>query len=157
KEPREGARPEQPEKAIFSKNRPSREAAARRLAEGDAGRDFLRRQLGHDDARVRALALTALLDAGDQMFDLAAVANKDTRTEVRALAARALAARGADVSALSDPKQPAAVRREAIAGLTDGGRVLGLLTDPDPFLRAAAVERLAREPTLLGGVDPASL
>jgi HEAT repeat protein len=73
---------------------------------------------------------------------------------------RALVERGADVRRFLKADQPAAVRLEAIAGLTDPAdlpRLLQLLTDTDPFLRNAAVQRMARSPKLLAAVSPPSL
>jgi putative membrane-bound dehydrogenase-like protein len=156
REPRKPARPADPREALFSAQRPLREAAARRLAADDAGRDFLRRQLGFNDSRVRAASLTALLDAGDRKLDLPAVADHDLEEGIRALAVRALAARGADVRRHVGARERAAVRREAVAGLTAPGdvpRLLELLTDADPFLRSAVVHQLAGHPELLAKVD----
>src|SRR5262249_52937616 len=52
-----------------------------------------------------------------------------------------------------DGKYPPAVRREAIAALGDRGRLLRLVVDPDPFLRQAALQRLAHAPGMLDGLD----
>ncbi len=156
KEPHKPDRPTNPRQALFSLHRPLRESAARQLAAEEAGRDFLRQQLASDNLRVRATSLSALSDAGDGKTDLAAVAKKDPETAVRAMAVRALAARGADVHGFLDAKQPPAVRLEAVAGLRekeDAPRLLALLADIDSFLRNAAVQQLARSPDVLTAID----
>ena len=153
-------RPADPRKGLFSAHRPLRESAAGKLAADDAGRDFLRKHLASDDVRVRAAALTALIDAGDRKTDLPAIAEKDAETGLRALAVRTLAARGEDVDRFLDRKQPAEVRAEAVAGLKDKDdlpRLLELVADADPYLRHAAVYRLARSPELLDAVERRSL
>jgi putative membrane-bound dehydrogenase-like protein len=154
-------RPKDPRRALASAHRPLRESAARQLAdEGAAGRAFLREQLTAEDPRVRAAALTALVDADDRQTDLAAVAEKDPLTPLRALAVRALASRGGDARRFFDPKYPPAVRMEAVASLkekSDRPRLLDLLTDADPFLRHAAVRQLAQAPGLLADLDWPSL
>jgi putative membrane-bound dehydrogenase-like protein len=152
RQPAKPDRPDDPHRALASAHRPLREAAARRLAADEAGRDFLRRQLASPDVRVRAAALTALIDADDRKVDLAALAAGDAVVPLRALAVRALAARGGDARRFADDHEPAGVRLEAIASLkapSDLPRLLRLLTDADPFLRHAAVWRLAHSPDLL--------
>jgi putative membrane-bound dehydrogenase-like protein len=156
KDPVKPDRPTDPRKALFSLHRPLRESAARKLAADDDGRDFLRKQLASDDVRVRAASLAALIDAADAKTDLAAVADKDAATPIRAMAVRALAARGADVRRFLDAKAPAALRLEAVAGLRtkeDAPRLLDLLGDADPFLRSAAVHQLAAAPDALAAID----
>jgi putative heme-binding domain-containing protein len=144
-------RPQDPRRALASRHRPLREAAARRLATG-AGRDFLREQLQSPDVRVRAAGLTALVDAGDTKLDLKSFAEAEAVVPLRALAVRALAGRGADARRFLKADQPAAVRMEAVRSLRDRAdlpRLCGLLTDPDHFLQSAAVQQLARCPELL--------
>ena len=152
REPRKSTRPSDTREALSSAHRPLRETAARRLAADESGRDFLRRELGANDVRVRAASLTALLDVGDRKLDLPATADHDPEEGVRALAVRALAARGADVRRFVGDRERGAVRLEAIAGLTAPGdvpRLLELLTDLDPFLVNGAVHQLATHPELL--------
>jgi putative heme-binding domain-containing protein len=72
---------------------------------------------------------------------------------MRALAVQALVARGGDTRRFLNEMHPAAVRREAIAALTDRSRLLQLLVDPDPFLRQAAIQRLSHLLSLLDGLD----
>ena len=45
------------------------------------------------------------------------------------------------------------VRLEAVASLRDRTGLLRLLTDADPYLQHAAVQRLAHVPDLLAGLD----
>jgi putative heme-binding domain-containing protein len=150
------SRAEDSRQALESLDRPVREAAARRLAADKAGRDFLRQQLAHADARVRAASLTALVDAQDAKTDLAGIADKDSLTGIRAMAVRALAARGRDAVKFRDPKYPPELRRKAITSLndkTDIPLLLQLLSDPDPFVRTAAVHQLAHWVILLNAID----
>jgi putative membrane-bound dehydrogenase-like protein len=153
-------RPADPRQALGSAHRPLRDAAARQLLADGRDRDFLRRQFGSRDVRTRAAALTALVDAGDRKLDLKGLAERDPVTEVRAMAVRALAARGEDAARFLDARQPPAVRLEAVGSLRskgDGPRLLELLTESDPFLRNAAVRRLARVPDLLPAVKVQAL
>ena len=153
-------RPSDPRCALASAHGPIRAKAARRLAADDAGRDFLRQQLTSKDVRVRAAALTALIGAEDRKVDLAAFAEKERVTPLRALAVRALAQRGANKSHFIDLKYPPAVRLEAIAALKDKAdlpHLLKLLTDSDPFLRSAAVRQLSLQPERLAVIEPRSL
>lgn len=152
-------RPTDPSRGLFSLHRPLRDAAARRLAATDDGRDLLRTQLRSPDARIRAASLTALIDAGDRRLDLNDIAEKDPLTPLRALAVRALAERGDDADHFLDAKYPASVRLEAIASLKVAAnlpRLLRLLSDADPFLRSAAVRQLSRQPELLATIDVSS-
>ncbi len=149
-------RPQEPRRAVASAHRPLREQAAKQLAATKDGRAFLREQLTKQEVRVRAAALTALIDSDDRQLDLRAVAEKEELPGLRSLAVRALVARGDDVSRFLEAKQPAEVRREAIGTLRDKAatpQLLKLSSDPDPFLRTTAVEQLARHPALLADVD----
>jgi putative membrane-bound dehydrogenase-like protein len=151
-EPGKRERTSDPRRALESSHRPLRETAARNLARTDAGRDVLRAQLASPSERVRAACLTALIDAGDRSTDLRAIVRDDPVTALRMMAVRALAARGQDAREFLDARQPAPVRLEAMASLdqpADLPGLLPLLTDPDPFLRSAAVHQLARSPSLL--------
>jgi putative membrane-bound dehydrogenase-like protein len=151
-------RPEDPRRGLHSAHRPLREAAARRLASEKI--DFLRDQVADPDVRVRAASLTALLDAGDMKLDLEALAAKESVAALRALAVRALVARGGDARRFLEPGQPPAVRLEAIAALKekrDLAPLLRLLADSDPFLRSTAIQQLARSPSLLATVEMRSM
>jgi putative membrane-bound dehydrogenase-like protein len=153
-------RPADPRRALLVAHQPLRDAAARRLAADAEGRAFLRGQLACDNERVRAAALTALIDAGDRELDLHAFVAKESLLLLRAMAVRALAERGDDASRFLDAKYPAAMRREAIASLKGASslpHLLGMLTDADPFLRSAAVHQLGQQPDLLSTVEAASL
>jgi putative membrane-bound dehydrogenase-like protein len=148
-------RPRDPRRALASAHRPLRDVVARELARTEEGRTFLREQLAARDERVRAAALTALIDSGDGKTDLAAIAAKDPQVAIRAMAVRALAARGDDTARFLDAQEPG-LRLEAVAGLRGKNalpHLLKLLTDTDPFLRSAAIRQLGRSPELLAAVD----
>ncbi len=149
-------RPNDPRSALWSAHWPLREASARRLAADAAGRDHLRERLSDKDVRVRAASLTALIDAGDRQLDLAAFADKETQTPLRALSIRALAQHSDKASRFLDAKYPPAVRLEAVTALKGEAalpRLLNLLTDSDPFLRSAAVRQLSLQPERLATID----
>lgn len=153
-------RPSDPRRALSSAHWPVRETAARRLAAEQAGRDYLREQLANNNIRVRAAALTALMDTEDRKFDLAAFADSETQAPLRALAVRALVQRGKDTSRFVETKYPPSVRLEAIAALKGEAaipRLLQLLADSDPFLRNAAVQQLSLQPERLAAIEPHSL
>jgi putative heme-binding domain-containing protein len=158
REPGKLDRPKDPRRAIASPERELRENAAQQLLkQGEAGRAFLHEQLGHKDPRVRAAALTALIDADDRKIDLDVIAEKDPLAPMRALAVRALVTRGGDATRFLDAKYPPALRLDAVASLKDRAarpRLLRLLADSDPFLRHAAIQQLARVPSLLANLDP---
>jgi putative membrane-bound dehydrogenase-like protein len=135
----------EPREAIFSMHRPLREAAAKKLARDEKGRDFLRKQLGHADVRVRAAALTALTDVDEKKMDLQLIAKKDAELGLREIAVRQLTRRGQDVKAFLDPKSPASLRLEAIGALDgehDRERLRAILSEADPFLFNGAVQQL---------------
>jgi putative membrane-bound dehydrogenase-like protein len=158
KGPHKADRPHDPRRALFSLHRPLREAAARKLAaSGESGRAFLRKQATHAEPRVRAAALTALLVGGDRKVELRAAATRDPLPALRALAVRALVARGEDATEFLGDRHPPAVRFEAVASLRDRDRLLRLLTDADPYLRHAAVRQLARSPKVLADLTSRKL
>src|SRR5262249_40930267 len=99
-------RPADPRKALLSAHRPLRESAARQLAGNATGRAVRREHLRDPDVRVRAACLAALADAGGHKSDLGAAAAKDPSTPLRALAVRALAARGEDAGHFLAPGEP---------------------------------------------------
>src|SRR5262249_44359646 len=124
----------EPRQALASLHRPVREAAARQLAEQNEGRVFLREQVTNRDVRIRTQALTALIDAGDGTLNLTSIAEKDPLPEVRAIAVRALVARGKDARPFLDTKQPGGVRAQAVAAFNakcDLAPLQLLLTDAD--------------------------
>jgi putative membrane-bound dehydrogenase-like protein len=153
-------RPTDSKQALLSLRRPTREAAARTLARDANGREFLRGQLTAREVRVRAAALTALINAVDDKTDLATLARTDAELGIREMAVREMVKRGLDVSAFAAADQPAGVRAEALAGVRGkdaGAQLLALLVDPDPFLRHAAVRRLAQLPDVLATLDPRAM
>jgi putative membrane-bound dehydrogenase-like protein len=142
---RERKRPEDPSEAIFSMHRPLREAAAKKLAGDEMGREFLRKQLGHDDMRVRAAVLTALVDANDNKVDLKVIADKDGEVGLREIAVRAMGARKHDVERFIDAKYPGTLRVEAIKATNYISAPLPKhLSEADPFVRHAAIQQLGR-------------
>jgi putative membrane-bound dehydrogenase-like protein len=146
-----------PRDSLKSPHGPLRDDSARRLAGDAEGRTFLRKQLAGNDIKVRAACLTALIDAADLKLDLAAFAQQESVVPLRAMAVRALVARGQDATPFVADAQPPAVRFEAIRSLKGKNarlRLLDLLTDRDPFLRHAGVQQLSRVPELLASVDP---
>jgi putative membrane-bound dehydrogenase-like protein len=161
RDPGKPDRPTDPRRALASPHRLLRETAAQQLLKlGEAGRDFLHEQLGNKNPRVCAAALTALIDADDQKVDLDAIAEKDPLLPLRAMAVRALVARGKDAGRFTDAKQPPALRLDAMASLKSKGdraRLLQFLVDSDPFLRHAAIQQMAYVPSLLDDLDPRSL
>lgn len=149
-------RPSDPKTGLASLHRPLREDAARRLAESEKGRTFLAAQLQNGPPRARAAALTALVDADDRDIDLMKIAREDDEPNIRAMAARALVRRRADVDALVRATEPTVVRAAAVAGMTLSepiGNLQALLGNPDPYLRHAAIQRLGRNSTILQKLD----
>ncbi len=143
KDAKKQPRPQDPSKAIFSLHRPLREAAAKQLAKDEKGRDFLRKQVHHADVRVRAAALTALLDVDDKKMDLMSIVEKETEVGLRELAVRALVRRKAFVDKLATPKYPGSVRALAITGMQSwsepGATGPEIANEDDPFIRHAKV------------------
>src|SRR5262245_25261583 len=156
KDTKPGERPTDPRRALASAHRPTREAAARTLIGADAGRDFLREQISAADARVRAAALTALVDAGDDRIDLGTIARSDKEIGIREMAVRGLVTAGKNVTEFADQRQPAAVRAAAVVGKCEI-QLMKLLADPDPFLRHAAIRKAASDSTSLKQIDVLSV
>jgi putative membrane-bound dehydrogenase-like protein len=144
-------RPKDPKEAILSADRKTREAAARELVKTEAGRKVLRDSLANSDVRVRSAALAALLEVNGTGTVLVTLAESDPAVGLRAMATRGLIDLGGDVVAMAAAKQPAEVRSVALDTVRDkrDPTFRELLTDEDPFLRHAAVQRLARTPAVL--------
>ncbi len=142
-------RPKGLKEAFRSMDRKTREAAARELVKTDDGRLYLRDEVRSGDLRSKAAAVAAIIDSHCPESELHAIAERDIGERLRQRVVHALAARGADVREFLDAKQPAAVRAAALFGLRDNLGLTqhrSLLTDPDPFLRHAAILRQARRP-----------
>jgi putative membrane-bound dehydrogenase-like protein len=161
RQPGKRDRPTDLHEALRNAHRPLREQAARRLAADDSGRAFLRKELSNPDVRVRAAALTALIDASDAKLDLNAFAQRETVAPLRALAVRAMLPASKDAVAFLNERYPAAVRMEAIRSQFEGAEALTQLlrffNDSDPFLRHAAVRQMSANPAMLGSVNSSSL
>lgn len=147
-------RPARPEQAILSKDRRTREQAARHLCQTPEGRQLLRQQLQADDVHVQATALTALCQAGEGA-DLLLPWVHNPSEYLRELALRRLLKlspplprdKWAEVLA----EQPDAVLALAIADPqvpVSLDLLRSWLGRPDPFLRHAVIMRLAREERL---------
>jgi putative membrane-bound dehydrogenase-like protein len=155
-------RPTEPREGLFSLHWPLRESSARKLAADKDGCDFLRKQLTARDAnvRVRAAALTALLDVDDAKTDLVGIADSADDIGLRALAVRRMALRNYALQVFIEGKVPGELRAAAITSLgtrRDQSRLLDLLVSKDPFVRHAAVRRLSRWPEFLDRIDRSSL
>jgi putative membrane-bound dehydrogenase-like protein len=137
------SRPSSLNQAIISRDRPTREAAARAAAKDEAGREALRHLATCPSPRARATVLTALEAAGDDQVDWAKIAATDSEIGIRELAVRAMVTRKMDTLPIAkDEKTPASVRAEAIAGIRSeeaASLLFKLLTDPDPYIRHAAI------------------
>ena len=161
KDDKPAPRPTDPKQAILS-CRPRRPARRRRgrWPSDEAGRAFLRGHLAAADVRVRAAALTALIDVGDKATDLAAIARADP--EPRAAGDGrprrwSPAARTSRSSCGVGARRPCGPRRSR--DCERGGRVQPArpaARRPDPYLRHAAVHRLSQLPELLAEIDPGS-
>lgn len=150
-------RPADPRQAILSRHRPLRDAAARTLGEEPRGRDLLRELVRHADVRVRASALTTLVDRKDTKVDLAGVVLSDPEVGMQTMAVRALVERGKLPAAVHDKVAATPpLLREAVQ-LLDPDPLLELLRSPDVFLRQAAVHALAHSPNLLADLTPPSI
>lgn len=149
-------RPKEPKEAILSKDRKTREAAARELAKTEDGRAILREQLKSKDVRVRATVIQALVFADDTRALLADVARTDPDDHIRAAAVRGLIARGSSVSEFISDKQPLAVFVEAFGDATDDQirrEAPDYARTNDPFLRHLWVRTLSRAPNALAVFD----
>ncbi len=133
---------------LASLHRPMRETAAVQMARGTAEDvALLRKHARSEDPRTRAAATTALVDAGDISVDLKSIAEHDALPELRALAIRALVARGEDARGMLQGSHPPPVRFAALGALkeeSDAPVLLNFLLDPDPFMVHAAIMRLSQ-------------
>jgi putative membrane-bound dehydrogenase-like protein len=148
---------------LSSRHRPTREAAAQRMAADASGRAALLRELrDSSNIRTRAAALEALLVAEAVELDLAAFARAESNGDLLEMAVAALAHRGGDTRAFltGGPNANPGVKVAAIGGLrtlADRPRLLEMLGDGDPFVSQAAVRQLAAHPDLLAGTLPGTV
>ncbi|MSQ95317.1 MAG: c-type cytochrome [Gemmataceae bacterium] len=153
------ARPSDPKKAIFSMHRPLREAAAKKLVSDENGREFVYKQLKHENVRVRATALTLLTDLDEPFFvERLDIADSDVELGMRELAVKGIGNNHAR-RWLKSPCQDS-VRAEAARYLNkanDATYLLELLSNGDPFLHSAAVQQMQRHTESRLAVDQANL
>src|SRR5262249_27583887 len=137
--------------ALRSPDRAIREAAARRLAKDESGRQKLAGAQRTDaDPRARAGAIEALASTKPE---LAAGSADDPRDEVRALAIRLGDYAGKPLVGREYETQPPTVRAEAlrrVAHVPEEGEkyLLETLESTDPFLRQSAREALRKSLTV---------
>ena len=148
-------RPERPVPTdpLLSRDRSTREDAARKYASAKEGAAKLKEGLTNLDVRIRSTCLTALALVPD--FDPGAIAARETDHGLSSLAVRLMVARGEDVRSLSLSNPEA--RREAIAGFNRDGnraRLIELFRSDDPFVRTAARRALAMLPSILSHPEP---
>ena len=152
--------------ALGHPDRPTREAAASRLARTPRGRETLRHEAAsHADPRGRAASLSALSRSAEVCDEpTVRAATRDRSDDVRALAVRHLPPGAASIARVAADDPSPLVRAEALRRFTSADEVkvlLNVLNDPDPFLTQAAREGLkaSRGPDLLVGLvesdDPA--
>jgi putative membrane-bound dehydrogenase-like protein len=168
KDAKPAPRPTDPEVAITSLDRKTREAAARELAGPFEGKELLRKKLTSSDVRIRTTALAALVEHDPASADSADVkkfatdmkkfAMEDPETGIGEMAVRAMVGRArlgqadqvvAELKAIAmNKKVRGRVRAEAVAafGGKDGPPTPeALLKDDDPYLKQAAIHRVAQE------------
>jgi putative membrane-bound dehydrogenase-like protein len=154
---RERKRPVDPREAILSLHRLLREAAAKKLAGEEKGREFLRKQLEAADSHVRAAALTALIDTRNfspntSLLEL--IVRKSPDLGFRELALRELVRRRELKDGIISEKTEPILRAIALAGTGYDGSYS--FKDKDPFLRHAAVRHFAQSPYVLLTIAPDS-
>ena len=148
------ARPARAEQAVLSLDRTTRERAAQQLRQTPQGRQLLRQLLKAEDVHVQATALTALHQA-EASVELLLPLTRDPNDSLRELAFRLLVQLSPPLSEerwaelLQD--QPPEVYALTIANPQVPLSLDTLrywLQRPDPFLRHAAIQRLARNDQL---------
>jgi putative heme-binding domain-containing protein len=156
-------RPQEPKEAFQSKDRKTREAAAWELVKSEAGRKFLREQLGSKDVRHRAAAVAGL----DRLLqtntdDLRKIARTDPEVGLREMALRGIQNWGVPTTEFMAEKHTPAVRAAALRfvphdELPVDDLLTRFLTSDDPFLRHAGIQRLGGTPELPTRFDPATV
>ncbi|QJW99408.1 PVC-type heme-binding CxxCH protein [Frigoriglobus tundricola] len=159
KDAKPAARPKELKEAIQSTDRKTREGAARELAKTEDGCAHLREQLKSKDVRVKAAALTVLIDVDDPRTNLWLMTlpekqhpQAEQSRAIRAMAVRGLVALDGDMSQILDQNgEEPAVLAEALAGerYGRGAAISSAIRSADPFLRHAAIQRMAVLPPLL--------
>lgn len=140
---------------IQSSDRATRETAARRLIDSDAGaqnseggRSALVAVLQNDpDPRVRSTALAALVSGQAMTPELASLVRRDPSEAIREQAARTLPMQLADPVSTAKSDASEAVQAEALRRVSDPAAealLLECLDHPDPFYRHAARRGLSQ-------------
>jgi putative heme-binding domain-containing protein len=151
-------RPAEPLEAIKSKDRRTRDAAARELAKSEGGRKLLVAELNSDDVRVRATIIAHVYATGSlppkSAFQLL---REDPEIGIREALARLMALRGDVLSEFITEKNPPGVRAWAVEGTPDkelsDELLFAFLTSPDPYLRQAGVRKLGTNYSRLSRIE----
>jgi putative membrane-bound dehydrogenase-like protein len=156
KDAKPAKRPADPKEAILSLDRKTREAAARELVKTEAGCGVLRGLTRKGDVRVRAAALTALIDVGDRDGVPQIRGEKELGIAEMAIRARVMQT-PQRVSMYTGDSEPPSIRVEAIQTTTislgTASTLKRMLADPDPFVHQAAVRRLSKGSVVRGQLE----
>jgi putative membrane-bound dehydrogenase-like protein len=148
------------EAPLLSKDRLTRESAAKQMASTEQDRVELRRQLTNADSYVRSVCLRALHHHADKQLDLMGFAKQETFSPLKALAVRLLMQQGQDVRQFLGTNEAGIVRVEAIRALTnrgDAGALIAFALEEDSFVAHVARQQLARHDEVLDAIDVKSL
>ncbi|MBM3994793.1 MAG: c-type cytochrome [Planctomycetes bacterium] len=145
---RERKRPADPKEALLSDHWPLREAAAKKLADDGPNRGHvINRWAG--DGRPASASLDALIQSKDSKPTsqfLEVIVKKSTDPGIQEMAMRELVRRGELKNGIITDKSPASLRRDWIQSLDphdDEKLLIAALSEKDPFLYSAAIQRLA--------------
>ena len=144
-----------------SGDRTDLEAYFRQMARHDAterrGNENLRKFALRSPERMQAAALQALIDIDDKAPDiLRAIAKNGGSSGIRSMAVSGLIGQGDDISEFQTSKDPY-VLAEALRGWSPPWPSMTDAFDPlssdDPFIRQAAIWRIAKSPKILAAAD----
>lgn len=134
---------------FWTGDRKTRERAARELVKSQNGREYLRGRLSPGSVSLQTAALSALQETDIDPEVFRPLGRRLQNSLVGAMAVEAMVRKGADVREFLAKKYDARVREAALAGRRENlgaGPYRALLTDPDAFLRHAAIQSQARSP-----------
>jgi putative membrane-bound dehydrogenase-like protein len=144
-------RPSDPKEAIFSRHRPLREAAAKKLASDKVGREFLFDLIKQGTiGLISSAALNALVDVnGISAQQLTDIVNLNSNVGIRETAARELVARR-EFAGWNKRRMPAGLQALAIQRVKPFGKdtdvdedlVPDALMNSDPFMRHAVIRHM---------------